>query len=105
MESNQTHSEYLDLLPTLKKHLEYYACRDPMLFPPVPYEYNKLDLLAELDALQNKTYKSLFNVYESVSLAINRLNDAHTLFTIPCHNLFSCLLLYRFIIGAVTTGG
>ena len=104
MEYNQTHSEYIDLIPTIQKYPEYYASRDSRLSPAVSYEDTKLDILAELDSLQNKTYKTGFDFYETVSLAINSLKDAHTLFTIFCHNLFSCLLLYRFIIGKVTTG-
>ena len=71
MEYNKTDSEYTDLIPTIKKYLEYYAYRDTMLPLPAPYEDTKLDILAELDALQNKTYQTGFDFYETVSLAIN----------------------------------
>ena len=100
MEYNKIDSEYKDLIPTIKKYLEYYANRDTMLSPPAPYEDMKLDILAELDALQNKTYKTGFDFYETISVAINRLNDAHTSFTVPCANLFWAILSYSSILDS-----
>ena len=105
MEFHKSDSEYKDLIPTIKKYLEYYAYRDTMLPPPASYKDTKLDILAELDALQIKNYESRFNFYESVSLAINRLNDAHTSLTIPCANFFLVLLPYSFILESYVING
>ena len=38
VEYNNTNSEYKDLIPTIKKYLEYYAFQDTMHSPPAPSE-------------------------------------------------------------------
>ena len=67
-----------------------------MLNPPTPYTDQAIDILAKLDYIVNNPPETGFEFFDQVLLAIDKLNDPHTLFSRPCVSRFYLTLPFRF---------
>lgn len=78
-----------ETITSILKWLESYASRDVMLNPPSPLG-GAVDIIAELQKIDEDTsFTNGYDFHVAIARIINRLQDAHTYYHIPCNSAFT----------------
>lgn len=86
---------------TLLEWLESYASRDVMLNPPAPLT-GAVDIVARLEEIDaNTSYTNGYDFHRDIAHAINRMQDGHTVYTMPCSKAFVIALPMVFDIETI----
>ena len=88
----------------LLEWLESYASTDVMLNPPAPLT-GAVDILEVLDNIDaDTTYTNGYDFHRDIAHAINKMQDAHTIYQMPCGSAFRVALPIIFWINPTATG-
>ena len=94
--------ENKNTIPYLLEYLE--SSRDVMLNPPAPLT-GQCDIVGRLTAIDSATsYTNGYDFHRDIAHVINRLQDGHTSYTIPCDGAFAFALPLAFQIDSTSDG-